>query len=56
MCSSDLAIRDQPEKLIVALSREEVSEKRYNYFKTEFSPRDIFETAEIGRASCRERV
>ena len=40
-----ITIRDQPEKLIAALTGEEVSEKRYNYFKTEFTPRDSFETA-----------
>ena len=32
-----VAIRDQPEKLAVALMGEEVSKKRYNYFKTKFN-------------------
>jgi len=40
-----IAIRDQPEMLINILSREEISEKKYNYFKTEFIPRSNFETA-----------
>lgn len=40
-----IAIRDQPEKLIAALTEEEVSEKRYNHFKTGFTPRNSFETA-----------
>ena len=38
-------IRDQPEKLIAALSREEISERRYSHFKTGFTPRNGFETA-----------
>src|SRR3989339_423475 len=40
-----ITIRDQPEKLIVALTGEEISEKRYNYFKTGFAPRNSFEMA-----------
>jgi len=40
-----IAIRDQPEKLIVTLTGEEVSEKRYNHLRTEFIPRNGFETA-----------
>ncbi len=39
-----IAIRDQPEKLIATLTKEEVSEKQYNHFKTEFIPRNGFET------------
>ena len=39
------AIRDQPEKLIAALSREEISERRYSHFKKGFTPRNGFETA-----------
>lgn len=40
-----IAIRDQPEKFVAALTGEEVSEKRYNHFKTGFTPRNGFETA-----------
>ena len=40
-----IAIRDQPEKLIAALTEEEISEKRYNHFKTGFTPRNSFEIA-----------
>ncbi|MDO8467838.1 MAG: DNA adenine methylase [Nanoarchaeota archaeon] len=40
-----MAIRDQPEELVAALTREEVSEKRYNHFKTGFTLRNGFETA-----------
>lgn len=40
-----IAIRDQPETLIAALTGEEISERRYNHFKTEFIPRNGFETA-----------
>ena len=40
-----IAIRDQPEKLIAALAGEGISEKRYNHFKTGFTPRNSFETA-----------
>ncbi|MCX6749035.1 MAG: DNA adenine methylase [Candidatus Pacearchaeota archaeon] len=40
-----IAIRDQPEKLFAALTGEEISEKRYNHFKTGFTPRNGFETA-----------
>jgi DNA adenine methylase len=38
-------IRDQPEKLVAALVGEEISEKRYNYFKKGFVPRNSFEIA-----------
>jgi DNA adenine methylase len=38
-------IMDQPEKIAAALTVEEVSEKRYNHFKTGFTPRNGFETA-----------
>jgi len=40
-----MATRDQPEKLIAILSKESTSEQRYNYFKTEFMPKNSFETA-----------
>ena len=40
-----IVIRDQPEKLIATLADEEISEKRYNHFKTGFTPRNSFETA-----------
>ena len=40
-----IAIRDQPEELIAALTGEEISEKRYDHFKTGFTPRNSFETA-----------
>lgn len=40
-----IAIRDQPEKFVVALTGEEVSEKRYNHFNKEFTPRNGLETA-----------
>ena len=40
-----ITIRDQPEKLVAALTGEEISEKRYNHFKTRFTPRNGFETA-----------
>jgi DNA adenine methylase len=40
-----IVIRDQPEKLIATLTGEEVSEKRYNHLRTEFTPRNIFEIA-----------
>ena len=40
-----MAIRDQPEKLVIALKGEEISEKKYNYFKKGFIPRNNFETA-----------
>jgi DNA adenine methylase len=34
-----IAMRDQPEKFVVTLTGEEVSEKRYNHFKTGFTPK-----------------
>ena len=40
-----MAIRDQPEKLATILSKENTSERRYHYFKTEFIPKNSFETA-----------
>jgi DNA adenine methylase len=38
-------IRDQPEKLIQFLEKEKNSEERYTYFKTEFQPKNNYETA-----------
>jgi len=40
-----ISIRDQPEKLAASLTGEEVSEKRYNHFKSKFTPKNSFETA-----------
>jgi len=39
------SIRDQPEKLIAFLKKEKAFKDRYDYFKTEFTPKDSFETA-----------
>jgi len=38
-------IRNQPEKLIAALLKENTSTQRYNPFKSEFTPKNSFETA-----------
>ncbi len=40
-----ITIRDQPKKLAAVLSKEEISEQRYNHFKAEFIPKNSFETA-----------
>ena len=38
-------IRNHPEELIAALLKENTSIQRYNYFKSEFTPKNSFETA-----------
>ncbi len=38
-------IRDQPEEFIAALLKENNSTQRYNHFKSEFTPKNSFETA-----------
>lgn len=40
-----ITIRDQPEELIAILTTEEISEKRYDYFKTKFIPKNSFDIA-----------
>ncbi|MCU0642165.1 MAG: DNA adenine methylase, partial [archaeon] len=38
-------LRDQPERLVAFLKRENDSEERYDYFKDSFAPKDDFEIA-----------
>ena len=55
-----IIIRDQPEEFIAFLKKEESSQERHDYFKTEFMPQGRFDIAArwfyLNRTSCLETM